>query len=100
KLSGGQQVRLLLAGTLASNANITLLDDPLDQLDPAGCDDFIAAASQSLFPSRTVLCCDRHYERFLPFITDVLPIVDGTTGKFLSALSLEEPQILEASGIS
>jgi ABC-type multidrug transport system ATPase subunit/energy-coupling factor transporter transmembrane protein EcfT len=36
KLSGGQQVRLVLAGALASQAKILLLDSPMQELDPDG----------------------------------------------------------------
>ena len=36
KLSGGQQVRLVLAGALASEAKVLLLDAPMQELDPEG----------------------------------------------------------------
>jgi energy-coupling factor transporter ATP-binding protein EcfA2/energy-coupling factor transporter transmembrane protein EcfT len=36
KLSGGQQVRLVLAGALASSAKVLLLDSPMQELDPEG----------------------------------------------------------------
>jgi len=36
KLSGGQQVRLVLAGALACSANVLLLDSPMQELDPEG----------------------------------------------------------------
>jgi energy-coupling factor transporter ATP-binding protein EcfA2/energy-coupling factor transporter transmembrane protein EcfT len=43
KLSGGQQVRLVLAGALACSANVLLLDSPMQELDPAGRVAFIEA---------------------------------------------------------
>ncbi|HEM62086.1 MAG TPA: ABC transporter ATP-binding protein [Chloroflexi bacterium] len=43
KLSGGQQVRLVLAGALACSANVLLLDSPMQELDPEGRVAFIDA---------------------------------------------------------
>ena len=43
KLSGGQQVRLVLAGALACSANVLLLDSPMQELDPDGRAAFIDA---------------------------------------------------------
>lgn len=40
KLSGGQQVRLVLAGALAANSRYLLLDSPMQELDPEGRNDF------------------------------------------------------------
>ncbi len=43
KLSGGQQVRLVLAGALASQARYLLFDSPMQELDPIGRRDFMQA---------------------------------------------------------
>ncbi len=51
KLSGGQQVRLVLAGALVSNAKIMLLDSPMQELDPEGRAAFLDALK--------ILCTER-----------------------------------------
>jgi len=51
KLSGGQQVRLVLAGALVSNAKIMLLDSPMQELDPEGRAAFLDALK--------ILCSER-----------------------------------------
>jgi energy-coupling factor transporter ATP-binding protein EcfA2/energy-coupling factor transporter transmembrane protein EcfT len=43
KLSGGQQVRLVLAGALACSARVLLLDSPMQELDPEGRAAFVDA---------------------------------------------------------
>ncbi len=100
KLSGGQQVRLLLAGLLASDAPVLLLDDPLDQLDPAGRDDFIAAL-RTLRNRRdkTILVTDWHLEAFLPDIDAVLPLKGGTVQPLVPAQYLRDPECIACWGL-
>jgi energy-coupling factor transport system ATP-binding protein len=100
KLSGGQQVRLLLAGSLASEAGVIILDDPLDQLDPSGCRDFVAALSKLVEDDeRVVIIADRHFEYFLPLIDSVLPIEEGILHALTPKTSLSSEEHLERWGI-
>lgn len=75
ELSGGQQVRLVLASLLASNAKIIILDDPLVQLDDLGREAFVKAFKSFVENSHaTVIVTDPHYEYFEPYITRVITL--------------------------
>ncbi|MCX7046954.1 MAG: ATP-binding cassette domain-containing protein [Candidatus Sumerlaeota bacterium] len=100
KLSGGQQVRLLLAGTLASQADVLILDDPLDELDPDGCKDFVSALSELMTKRKTtVLLADRHYHYFLPLIEAVMPIENGNVQALLPKTALSAQEYVRRWGI-
>ena len=75
ELSGGQQVRLVLASLLASNAKIIILDDPLVQLDDLGKKAFVEAFKLFVDNSNaTVIITDPHYEYLEPYITRVIEV--------------------------
>ena len=48
RLSGGETVRLILAGVLARRAPVLLLDEPLDQLDEVGRQQFILSLQEQV----------------------------------------------------
>lgn len=74
-LSGGQQVRLILASLLASNAKVIILDDPLIQLDEDGKKSFVEAFAFFIKGSdATVIMSDPNIGYFTPYITQVLEI--------------------------
>lgn len=96
KLSGGQQVRLVLAGALASQAKILLLDSPMQELDPQGRVEFIAALNEFRRRSGcTVLVADPFWAEIRPFITRAVTLEDG-----LITQSLEPDQIFGEEGLS
>lgn len=77
-LSGGEQVRLVLAGILAAETPVVLLDSPLEQLDASGRQDFLCALKA--FQERrscTIIVSDLAYEYLRPFITRILILEDG-----------------------
>lgn len=78
KLSGGQQVRLVLAGTLASQARYLLLDSPMQELDPAGRRDFMQALA-TLRTTRevAVVVADPFWRDLQPFTQRVVVMEDG-----------------------
>jgi energy-coupling factor transport system ATP-binding protein len=86
KLSGGQQVRLVLAGALASKARYLLLDSPMQELDPEGRADFLEAL-YALHSSHqmTVIVSDPFWQQLRPLISRVLIMEDGKLAEDLSA---------------
>jgi len=78
KLSGGQQVRLVLAGALASQAKYLLLDSPMQELDPEGRSDFIHAL-QTLRGQNdvTVILADPFWRQLAPFSQRVIVMEAG-----------------------
>jgi energy-coupling factor transporter ATP-binding protein EcfA2/energy-coupling factor transporter transmembrane protein EcfT len=93
KLSGGQQVRLVLAGLLASEAPVLLLDDPMDQLDPEGCQAFVSALRKLReSEDKIILITDYHNYDRLEDLTGVLPIIDGCTQPILPPQDLARPE--------
>ncbi len=78
KLSGGQQVRLVLAGALACGANVLLLDSPMQELDPEGRAAFMEAL-RILRRERacTVVVADPFWTELRPYTDRVIVLDDG-----------------------
>lgn len=78
KLSGGQQVRLVLAGALASKAPVLLLDSPMQELDPDGRAAFLDAIN-ILRTQRacTILVADYFWAQLQQYISRVVVVEDG-----------------------
>ncbi len=78
KLSGGQQVRLVLAGALASQAKIMLLDAPMQELDPDGRAAFLDALS-ILRSQRdcTIVMTDYFWPQLQKYVDRVVVMEDG-----------------------
>jgi energy-coupling factor transport system ATP-binding protein len=78
KLSGGQQVRLVLAGALASQARILLLDSPMQELDPDGRAAFLDAL-HILRTQRdcTIIVTDYFWPQLQNYVGRVVVMEDG-----------------------
>jgi energy-coupling factor transporter ATP-binding protein EcfA2/energy-coupling factor transporter transmembrane protein EcfT len=78
KLSGGQQVRLVLAGALACSARVLLLDSPMQELDPAGRAAFMEAL-QILRREKacTVVVADPFWTELRDYTDQVIVLADG-----------------------
>lgn len=78
KLSGGQQVRLVLAGALASQAKIMLLDSPMQELDPDGRAAFLDALN-ILRTQRdcTIVVADYFWPQLRQYVDRVVVMEDG-----------------------
>lgn len=78
KLSGGQQVRLVLAGALASHAKILLLDSPMQELDPDGRAAFLDALN--ILRTRrdcTIIMTDYFWPQLQSYVDRVVVMEDG-----------------------
>jgi energy-coupling factor transport system ATP-binding protein len=104
KLSGGQQVRLVLAGALASQAKILLLDSPMQELDPEGRAAFLDALN-ILRGERdcTIIVTDYFWPQLQKFVDRVVVMEDGQIAAevppqefFRSVEWLERTSLLES----
>src|SRR5438094_927937 len=88
KLSGGQQVRLVLAGALASEARTFLLDAPMQELDPEGRVAFMEALA--ILRSRrpcTIVVADPFWQDLASYTHRVM-VLEG--GRLLPPLASAE----------
>lgn len=85
KLSGGQQVRLVLAGALASQAKYLLLDSPMQELDPSGRSDFMQVLQTLRTQSNvTVAVADPFWRQLMPFVQRVFVLENGQKAAILA----------------
>ena len=78
KLSGGQQVRLVLAGALVSNAKIMLLDSPMQELDPEGRAAFLDALKILCSERKaTIVVTDYFWSELQQYVDRVLVMDEG-----------------------
>jgi len=88
KLSGGQQVRLVLAGALVSEAKILLLDSPMQELDPEGRVAFMEALAilRSERPC-TIVVCDPFWSELIAYTDRVIVLEEGRIVQDLAPVS-------------
>lgn len=93
KLSGGQQVRLVLAGALASQAPYLLLDSPMQELDPSGRRDFMQAVDAlNARGDVGIIVADPFWRQLAPYARRVLVLENGRlTGDLAPAEFFTEP---------
>jgi energy-coupling factor transporter ATP-binding protein EcfA2 len=100
RLSGGEQMRLVLAGVLATRARVTLLDEPLSQLDTSGRRDFVAALRDFLDidRSRTIIVAEYRSSLLASTVENVVMLDDGRVTVHTSSI-LEDREIAERCGL-
>ncbi|MDO4687008.1 MAG: ABC transporter ATP-binding protein [Corynebacterium sp.] len=78
ELSGGQQQRLALAGVLAMQAGLILLDEPTANLDPQGVSEVVDAVHHAVNETgATLVVVEHRVEQWLDVITRVIVLGDG-----------------------
>jgi energy-coupling factor transport system ATP-binding protein len=76
QLSGGEQQRLVLAGALAADPDVLLLDEPTANLDPAGAA-LVVESLRRLGREQTVVLVEHRIEPVLPLIDRVIVLEPG-----------------------
>ncbi len=102
-LSGGQQQRLALAGVLAAQPSILVLDEPTSNLDPAGASAFLERLAQIRAERlATIVLVEHRVEEAWPLADQVLalgpdgaPIAVGTP----AAVLRDAGRLMAAAGI-
>jgi energy-coupling factor transport system ATP-binding protein len=78
KLSGGEKCRCALAGILASDVQIVLLDNPLEPLDEQGRQEFIRTLLDFWKHSgATIIVADHLYYEFIPYVSRCILLDQG-----------------------
>lgn len=76
-LSGGEQMRVLLASILTSGTNILVLDSPLEQLDWASRHKLLSTLSSHVARGGSVVLADTDYPTVRPHISRFVLLEDG-----------------------
>jgi energy-coupling factor transport system ATP-binding protein len=98
-LSGGEQVRLVLAGVLASDVKVLLLDAPLEQLDPNGRREFLEALETLRARSKkTIVITDPFFEDLRRNIDRFVLIENGRITENLDIDKVDD-RILSRAGL-
>ncbi|GAB2953844.1 ATP-binding cassette domain-containing protein [Micromonospora polyrhachis] len=76
-LSGGEQQRLALAGTLALRPSLLLLDEPTANLDPVGADLVRATIARAVDRDTTLILVEHRVAEALPLVDRVVVLEPG-----------------------
>ncbi len=99
-LSGGEKQKVALAGVLAMQPSILLLDEPLASLDPASSEEALSAVRKLADEGMTVLLVEHRVEDVLKikperviFISNGEIRYDGTTANFDQSIDYREVKL-------
>lgn len=77
QMSGGQQQRLAIAGILAMEPELLVLDEPTSELDPSGTAEIYAIIADQCARGRTVVLVDHDSDRVADWADQLLVLVNG-----------------------
>lgn len=95
-LSGGQMQRVALAGILAMQPEVIVLDEPTSQLDPAGSEEVFAAVDKLAKSGITIIMVEQKLEKLAEYCDQILLLHEGkqiafdTPEKIFSRTDLKE----------
>jgi energy-coupling factor transport system ATP-binding protein len=94
-LSGGERQRVAIAGVLALQPRVLVLDEPTSQLDRGGAESVEATVLALVAGGTTVLMAEHRLERLLPAAGLVIQIDDGRVGRAeppaIAAVTMADP---------
>lgn len=110
ELSYGQRKRVAIAGALAMQPCVMLLDEPTAGLDPQGVDEMVGALESLLRAHTTVVISTHDVEFALGWADSVAVLVDGrvrhgapnallSDAGLVAAARLRQPLVLQAAGL-
>ncbi len=76
-LSGGQMQRVALAGILAMQPEVIVLDEPTSQLDPAGSEEVFAAVDKLAKSGITIIMVEQKLEKLAEYCDQILLLHQG-----------------------
>jgi len=107
-LSGGEKQRLAMAGVLAMNPSILVLDEPTSELDPVGTSEILDVIAELRDEREVTVILVSHKTDAIASLADRIVVInegriaaDGTPGEILTdmellrSLSIQPPQVTE-----
>ena len=85
-LSGGQMQRVALAGILAMQPEVIVLDEPTSQLDPAGSEEVFAAVDKLAKSGITIIMVEQKLEKLAEYCDQILLLHQGKQIAFDTAV--------------
>jgi energy-coupling factor transporter ATP-binding protein EcfA2/energy-coupling factor transporter transmembrane protein EcfT len=99
-LSGGEKRRVVIAGALALNPQVLILDEPTAGLDPAACRELLDVLKRLRERGLTILVSTHDLDLFFPVADQVCVLRQGELHFSGSARELvASPDILESAGL-
>lgn len=99
-LSGGEKRRLVIAGALASEPQVLILDEPTAGLDPAACRELAGILRELRAKGLTILVSTHDLDLFFPLADQVVALREGRVHFNGTAQELmASPEVLEAAGL-
>ncbi|CAL8978757.1 Cobalt import ATP-binding protein CbiO [Propionicimonas sp. T2.31MG-18] len=97
ELSYGQRKRVAIAGALAMEPCVMLLDEPTAGLDPQGVDEMVAALESLLDAHTTVVISTHDVEFALSWADSVAVLVEGRVRHGSATELLSDPELVSAA---